>query len=77
MTDLASRIQRARAVSGLSQHRIGVACDVTGATIMAWEHGRAEPRASDLDRLARALGVSASWLLTGEGVGPVLTAVGQ
>ena len=77
MDSIASRIMRARAASGLSQHRLAVALGLTGQTIAAWEHGRAEPRATELASLARATGVSPSWLLTGEGVGPVQAAVGQ
>jgi transcriptional regulator with XRE-family HTH domain len=77
MDTIASRIMRSRKAAGLSQHRLAVALDLTGQTIAAWEHGRAEPRATEVANLARATGVSAAWLLTGEGIGPVQVTVGQ
>jgi len=61
------RIREARQEAGLSQYRLGIAVDVTPPTIASWELGRAEPRASDLERIAAACAVRAAWLLTGEG----------
>lgn len=72
-----SRVRRARETCGLSQHALGVRCDVTDATVANWEAGRTSPRATDLLAIAAACGCSAAWLLDGSGLGPVQTASGQ
>lgn len=74
---LSDRIRQAREVAGISQHRLAVALDVTGATIASWEHGRYEPRASQVEAIAARCGCSAAWLLTGEGASPVATQAGR
>jgi transcriptional regulator with XRE-family HTH domain len=71
------RVRRARETVGISQHTLGVRCDVTDATVANWEAGRTSPRATDLLAIAAACGCSAAWLLDGSSLGPVQTASGQ
>ncbi len=60
-------LRRAREAAGLTQHQLAVAVDAAGAgRIGAWEAGRAAPSVLNVARLARALGVSASDLLSPE-----------
>lgn len=70
---LHERLRLARESAGISQHRLAVFLGVTGATVSAWELGRAEPRASHVEAIALRCGCSAAWLLTGEGASPVAT----
>ena len=74
---LHERLRLAREVAGISQHRLAVFLGVTGATVSAWELGRAEPRASHIEAIARRCGCSAAWLLTGDGASPVATQAGR
>ena len=64
---LAARIKSARVASGLSQHLLGEAMGVRNQTIWRYEAGRAEPSGDLLVKMAQTLGVSAIWLMTGEG----------
>lgn len=60
---LSSRVGRV-----VTQTEIGERLGVTGVTIGRWEEGGREPSSlADLERLADALEVSASWLAFGAG----------
>lgn len=60
-------LRRAREAAGLTQHQLAVAVDAAGAgRVGAWEAGRAAPSVLNVARLAQALGVSASVLLSPE-----------
>jgi len=64
------RLAGAREAAGLSQAAFGTKLGVKKSTIVAWENDLKEPRANRLQMLAGILGVSITWLLTGEGEGP-------
>lgn len=66
---IADRIKRARITAGRTQMAVAIELDVGLATVQRWEFGSSQPRAEHLVPLARALGVSVSWLL-GESEGP-------
>ncbi|RMD48696.1 MAG: helix-turn-helix domain-containing protein [Alphaproteobacteria bacterium] len=54
----------------MTQAELARALGVRLATLRRWEEDRAEPRANRLQMMAGLLGVSISWLLSGEGKGP-------
>jgi len=66
---LGQRIADARGAK--SKAELARAVGVDTKTVYRWEHDKAEPGSSQIDPLARALGVSIIWLLTGEGEGPI------
>ena len=64
------RMVAAREASGLSVRELAHSLGVRERTLRGWEEDRAEPRADRLRVLSGLVGVSLSWLLTGEGPGP-------
>lgn len=64
------RLAAARDHAGLSQRDVADQLGVKTSTLLAWEEDRKEPRANRLSMLSGLLGVSLSWLMTGEGDGP-------
>lgn len=64
--DLAARIRAARLAQGLTQDQLARAVNVTRSAVAQWETGRAGQVGSNLARVARVLGTSAAYLLTGE-----------
>lgn len=64
------RLAAARDQAGLTQAALAGKLGVKTGTIAAWENDLKEPRANRLQMLSGMLGVSLSWLLTGEGDGP-------
>lgn len=68
---IGERIVRARKAVQLTQVELAQQTEIPQGTISRYEVGGFdEIGALKLLRLARALGVSMEWLLTGEGVGP-------
>ncbi|MEO1640237.1 MAG: helix-turn-helix transcriptional regulator [Pseudomonadota bacterium] len=63
------RLAGAREAAGLGQKELGAKLGVKPSVIAGWENDLKEPRANRLQMLAGVLGVSISWLLTGEGEG--------
>lgn len=63
------RLAGAREAAGLSQKELATQIGVKTDVIRAWEEDRKEPRANRLQMLSGLLGISLSWLLTGEGEG--------
>ncbi len=63
------RLAAAREAAGMSQKQLARRVGVKQATVRNWEEDLAEPRANRLTMLCGLLGVSLSWLLTGEGEG--------
>lgn len=61
------RIKERRKEIGLSQEALGKKIGLTKGAISQWEVGATTPSGQNLYNLADALGVSAKWLLTGEG----------
>lgn len=67
---LGGRISLAREVAGLSEAEAARRLGVLAQSWTAWERDRDVPRANRLATMAGILGVSLSWLLSGEGDGP-------
>jgi len=63
------RLAGAREAAGLKQAELAKRLGVKTKTIRAWENDLSEPRANRVQMLSGLLGVSLSWLLTGEGDG--------
>ncbi|PUB12106.1 helix-turn-helix domain-containing protein [Yoonia sediminilitoris] len=68
------RLAGARQDAGLTQQALSAKLGVKSATLAAWEDDLKEPRANRLQMLSGLLGVSLSWLLTGNGEGPTAPA---
>ncbi|WP_377512515.1 helix-turn-helix domain-containing protein [Octadecabacter sp. R77987] len=64
------RVAGARESTGLSQKALAKKLGIKLGTLRNWEEDLNEPRANKLQMLAGVLGVSMSWLLTGNGTGP-------
>ncbi|MFO8125335.1 multiprotein-bridging factor 1 family protein [Yoonia sp.] len=64
------RLAGAREATGLDQKGLAAKLGVKASVIQAWENDLKEPRANRLQMVSGVLGVSMSWLLTGEGTGP-------
>jgi len=64
------RLAGARDAAGLDQKGLAEKLGVKQAVIQAWEDDLKEPRANRLQMVSGIVGVSMSWLLTGEGDGP-------
>ena len=63
------RLAAAREAAGLEQKDLAQRVGIKTGTLRNWEDDLSEPRANRLSILAGILGVSLSWLLTGEGEG--------
>lgn len=68
---LGGRISIAREAASLSPAQVGRRLGIKTETLRNWETDRSEPRANRLTMLAGVLGVTPSWLLMGQGEGPV------
>jgi repressor LexA len=64
---LARRIREARLSKGMDQAKLAAKIDIATRTVQRWESGEQVPDSNYLMRIARATGVTAHWLLTGEG----------
>lgn len=63
------RIAAAREAAGMSQKQLAERIGVSTKTLRGWEDDMNEPRANRWSMLAGILGVTLSWMLTGEGDG--------
>lgn len=63
------RLAAARDHAGMTQKELARRLGVRSSTLKHWEEDLNEPRANKLQMVAGLLGVSLSWLLTGEGEG--------
>ncbi|MBT8411833.1 MAG: helix-turn-helix domain-containing protein [Octadecabacter sp.] len=63
------RLAAARDAAGLSQKQLAQHLGVKLSTVRGWEDDLSEPRANKLSMMAGILGVSLSWILTGQGEG--------
>ncbi len=66
---LGDRIAGAREAAGLEPPDLAKRLGIKANTLRNWEEDLNEPRANKLQMLSGILGVSLSWLLTGEGEG--------
>ncbi|WEE06829.1 helix-turn-helix transcriptional regulator [Serratia marcescens] len=64
---IAKRMIERRAELGLSQEKLAEIAGIAPAQISRYESGKNRPRAPALIKLARALGVTFSWLSFGNG----------
>lgn len=64
---IAVRIRLARQGRAMDQARLAARLDVATRTLQRWEKGEQVPDSNFLMRLAKILGVTPHWLLTGEG----------
>jgi transcriptional regulator with XRE-family HTH domain len=63
------RLTAAREAAGMDQATMAERVGVELQTLQNWEDDLAEPRANRLQMMAGILGVSITWLLSGEGEG--------
>lgn len=63
---IAGRVVEARTAAGLTQHQLSVAVGVSRESVYAWETSARQPQLRHVEPLARALGVSIEWLVTGK-----------
>ena len=66
-TTIAQRIREARSFKQLDQGTLAAKIDIATRTVQRWEKGEQVPDSNYLMRIAKATGVLARWLLTGEG----------
>lgn len=71
---MGQRIRQMRERRGMTQSALGDAVGVSEADVRRWEMAEAEMTAAQMKRIARALGKSVLWLLTGEMEAPAYTA---
>ena len=69
-TTFGDRLAGAREATGMSQKALASRIGVRLSVVRKWEEDRSEPRANRLQMLSGILGVSLSWLITGQGDGP-------
>ena len=63
------RLTAAREATGMTQATLAERLGVELQTLQNWEEDLAEPRANRLQMIAGVLGISITWLITGEGDG--------
>jgi len=64
---IAQRIHEARLSKQLDQAELAAKIDIATRTVQRWEKGEQVPDSNYLMRIAKATGVAAHWLLSGEG----------
>jgi transcriptional regulator with XRE-family HTH domain len=67
----AERLYELRFQQGYTLRELGSLCDLTGAALCEYEHGRASPTLASLERIADAFGISVSELLVSVRVRPL------
>jgi transcriptional regulator with XRE-family HTH domain len=67
---IAARLKLARSHAKLTIRALASAAGVASSAITDTEIGNRIPRADTIEKIARALGVSACWLAYGEGTSP-------
>ncbi len=70
MATFGDRLAVAREQAGLTTAELAKRLGVKTSVLAGWEEDRKEPRANRLTLLAGMLGISLSWLMTGQGEGP-------
>jgi transcriptional regulator with XRE-family HTH domain len=66
MNEFASRLLEARSSAGLTQKELADQVGISSVQLSRYEGGKSQPRPPVLAQLAKALGVSPSWLASGE-----------
>lgn len=67
----AARHKAARLARGLSAADVATELGYTRMAVHHWESGKSPPRAETQGPLAKLLGVTAGWLMFGEGPNPL------
>lgn len=67
LSGFGARLAEARKRAGYSAAQLSRLLGVNAHTVSAWEKGQSEPRSNRLLMLAGVLGVSAGWLIEGDG----------
>lgn len=74
-TEIGQRLFSARQAAGISASKLSEAAKVTRSVVRQIETGAiVEPSAAIVSRLARLLGTTSEWLVTGAGKGPTAAA---
>lgn len=68
---MGERIRQARRAFGWSQLKLASELKVKRPSVTQWETNVTEPSVENLVKLSTTLGVSVSWIVSGEGEGPV------
>lgn len=63
---LNKNLKRLREEKGLTQIEVGKAANATAKTVMNWESGKTEPKASELIALSKKLGTSINEIIGSE-----------
>ncbi|MGD0091724.1 MAG: S24 family peptidase [Planctomycetota bacterium] len=66
MSEITRRIRERRQQLGISQTELGRRSGVTIKQVWKWEKGIDDPSSNKIEGIAKGLGVTSSWLLTGE-----------
>ena len=61
---IGNNIKIARAAAGLTQKELALKCDLAEITIRQYETGKREPRMTQIQKIATALGCTSSFLLS-------------
>lgn len=67
LSGFGARLAESRKRAGYSAAELSRLLGVNAHTVSAWEKGQSEPRSNRLLMLAGILGVSAGWLIEGDG----------
>jgi len=67
LTGFGARLAESRKRAGYSAAELSRLLGINAHTVSAWEKGQSEPRSNRLLMVAGVLGVSAGWLIEGDG----------
>ena len=70
------RLSTGRDIAGMDLSDLAVVTDVSESTLRSWEDDSGQIDDQSLTKMAGVLGVSAGWLLSGEGAGPKAQSAG-
>ncbi|MDJ7441965.1 helix-turn-helix domain-containing protein [Salmonella enterica] len=65
LANIGVRIESRRNEMGMSPLKLAEKIDTSGAMILEWEAGKAIPHSGYIDKLAKALNTTVTWLITG------------
>ncbi|EJQ8147429.1 helix-turn-helix domain-containing protein [Salmonella enterica subsp. enterica serovar Newport] len=68
LANIGVRINSRRNEMGMSPLKLAEKIDTSGAMILEWETGKAIPHSDYIDRLAKALNTTVTWLMTGKDI---------
>ncbi|EDQ2394482.1 helix-turn-helix transcriptional regulator [Salmonella enterica subsp. enterica] len=68
LANIGVRIESRRNYIEMSLNKLAEKIDTSGAMILEWETGKAIPHSDYIDKLAKALNTSVTWLITGKAI---------